>query len=607
MARSGPQPRPKKTRASRPTAAPAGDVVAVLRTAELPASRIQQIRRRYGDTVEQAIRSHPYRLVHDVAGVSFAQADTVARRLGRGKGDRERVRAGIREILTRGFRAGHTCLPLRNVVTRTAQLLQVSRTVVEEQCLRSALELGGTVVVDQRGGETMVVPLDMRRIEERVALNLTDRARVPLPPLVQEEDDDMVPHAIARRRGLNAEQSHALQAVLSSALTVVTGGPGTGKSYFCQALAELTTQHQIAILAAAPTGRAAQRLTEVAGLPAATLHRVLEYQPSTGTFLRTADYPLATSVLVIDEASMVDLILFDHVLQALPLGARLVLIGDVDQLPSVGPGQVLADVITAGVARTVRLTQLYRRSDTSRITLSAHHIREGHVPELTDDPESDFRFLEVAEPAHALARVVELVAHEIPATLGVDPFTDIQVLAPLNIGPLGTQALNQALQQRLNPDGQRVQLSPEKEVRVGDRLVVTENNYRLNVFNGDAGTLVRAQSEKQIVVLRTTRDEAMFVGKELTALTLGYAVSVHRAQGGEFPAVVVVLHDLHAPLLQRTLVYTAITRAKRLCVIVGTRRAMIQAVGNVRALQRYTGLVPAIRQAWPALGHAAPP
>jgi exodeoxyribonuclease V alpha subunit len=477
--------------------------------------------------------------------------------------------------------------------------------VVEEQCLRSALELGGNLVVDQRGSETLLVPLDMRRIEERVALNLTDRARVALPSVVPEVE--AMAHALASRRSLNAEQSQALVAVLSSALTVVTGGPGTGKSYFCQALAELATQQHMAIVAAAPTGRAAQRLTEVAGLPAATLHRVLEYQPSTGTFLRTADYPLATSLLVIDEASMLDLVLFDHVLQALPLGARLVLIGDVDQLPSVGPGQVLADMITAGVARTVRLTQLYRRSETSRITVSAHQIRAGQIPQLTDDPHSDFRFIEAAEPSQALARVVELVAHEIPATLGVDPFTDIQVLAPLNIGPLGTQALNQALQQRLNPDGPPVRLSPEKEFRVGDRLVVTENNYRLNVFNGDAGILIRAQPDKHVAVLQTSRDEALFVGKELSALTLGYAISVHRAQGGEFPAVVVVVHDLHAPLLQRTLLYTALTRAKRLCVIVGTRRALLQAVGNVRALQRYTGLVPALRLAWPALGQRAVP
>lgn len=257
----------------------------------------------------------------------------------------------------------------------------------------------------------------MWRREERVALNLTDRACLPLPPLVPEVKT--VAQELASRRGLNAEQSQALQAVWSSALTVVTGGPGTGKSYFCRALADLATHHHIPVLAAAPTGRAAQRLSEVAGLPAATLHRVFEYQPNTGTFLRNADYPLETSLLVIDEASMVDLVLFDHVLQALPLGARLILIGDVDQLPSVGPGQVLADILTSGVGRTTRLTQLYRRSETSQITLSAHQIRAGQLPPLTDDPRSDFRFIAAAEPAQVLARVVELVAHEIPATLGV--------------------------------------------------------------------------------------------------------------------------------------------------------------------------------------------
>ena len=304
-------------------------------------------------------------------------------------------------------------------------------------------------------------------------------------------------------------------------------------------------------------------------------------------------------MLVIDETSMVDLFVFDAVLRALPLTARLVLIGDVDQLPSVGPGQVLADVIAAGVASTVRFTQLYRRSAESQITVSAHQIRDGQMPRLTDNPQSDCRFLEETDPERAIARVVELVAHEIPATLDIDPRTDIQVLAPLNIGPIGTQALNRALQQRLNPDGQRVHLLPDHEFRVGDRVIVTENNYRLNVFNGDAGTLVRALPEKHVAVVQTGSDEVAFVGKELAALTLGYATSVHRAQGGEFPVVVIVLHDLHAPLLQRTLLYTALTRAKRLCVIVGTRSAITQAIHNVRAVHRYTGLVSAIEHAGP--------
>jgi len=302
----------------------------------------------------------------------------------------------------------------------------------------------------------------------------------------------------------------------------------------------VATRAYIPLLAGAPTGRAAQRLTAVADLPAATLHRLLEYHPKDSTFLHTEDYPLVTSLLVIDETSMVDLFLFDAVLRALPL--------------------------------TARLTHVYRRRAESQITVSAHKIRDGQMPHLTDNPQSDCRFLEEADPERVTARVVDLGA------LGVDPRTDIQVLAPLNIGPLGTQALNCALQQRLNPDGQRVHLLPAHEFRVGDRVVVTENNYRLNVFNGDTGTLVRAVPDKHIAVVRTGRDEVAFVGKELASLTLGYATSVHRAQGGEFPVVVLVLHDLHAPLLQRTLLYTALTRAKRLCVLVGTHSAMTQAI-----------------------------
>jgi exodeoxyribonuclease V alpha subunit len=473
----------------------------------------------------------------------------------------------------------------------------VSSALIEEQCLRGALDIGGAFLLEQREAETVFTSLTLRHLEARIAQALADRVRCPFPPLVA--NAEAIVHQVSRARGLNHDQQQALHSALTESVTVITGGPGTGKSYVCQALAEVATRTHIPLLAGAPTGRAAQRLTVVAGLPAATLHRLLEYQPQDGTFLHTEDYPLATSLLVIDETSMVDVFLFDAVLRALPLTARLVLIGDVDQLPSVGPGQVLADVIASGIASTVRLTHLYRRSAESHITVRAHQIRAGQMPTLTDTPQSDYRFLEEADPEHAIARVVDLVAQEIPAILGVDPRTEIQVLAPLNIGPLGTQALNCALQQRLNPDGQRVHLLPEHAFRVGDRVVVTENNYRLNVFNGDTGTLVRAVPEKHIAVVQTGSEEVVFVGKELASLTLGYATSVHRAQGGEFPVVVLVLHDLHAPLLQRTLLYTALTRAKRLCVIVGTRSAMTQAIHNVRAVRRYTGLVSALQHACP--------
>ena len=597
MARPAAHARLRKPRGARDDAASSLDIRAVLTAAAFTPTHIQRIMKRYGTTLERVLRRSPYRLTREVEDLPFVAVDRLARHLGRPKGDRSRVQAGIHETLRHGMRSGHTWLPLARVVKRTATLLSAPASVIEEQCLRGALDIGGAFLIEQRGAETVFTSLALRQIEERIAQALADRALCPLPPLIPNVDTTV--QQMSHTHGLNADQHQALHSALTKPVTVVTGGPGTGKSYFCHALAAVATHAHIALLAGAPTGRAAQRLTEVSGLPAATLHRTLAYHPADGTFLHTADFPLATSLLVIDETSMVDLFLFDAVLRALPLTARLVLIGDVDQLPSVGPGQVLADVIASGVASTVRFTHLYRRSAASQITVSAHQIRDGHVPDLTDNPQSECRFLEEADPARAIARVVDLVADEIPTTLDIDPRTDIQVLAPLNIGPLGTQALNRALQQRLNPDGQRVHLLPELEFRVGDRVIVTENNYRLNVFNGDAGTLVRALPEKHVAVVQTGSEEVTFVGKELSALTLGYATSVHRAQGGEFPVVVIVLHDLHAPLLQRTLLYTAITRAQRLCVIVGTRSAVAQAIHNVRAAHRYTGLVSAIARAGP--------
>jgi exodeoxyribonuclease V alpha subunit len=315
---------------------------------------------------------------------------------------------------------------------------------------------------------------------------------------------------------------------------------------------------------------------------------------------------LATSLLVVDEASMLDLFLADHMLAALPLGARLVLIGDIDQLPSVGPGQVLADVIASGIAKTVRLSQLYRRSEQSLITVNAHRIRAGELPLSVTGPQVDFRLIEEPEPQQAIDRVVDLVAQEVPIETGLDPLTDLQVLCPMNQGVVGTLALNRALQQRLNPSGRGVQIDPDMQFRIGDRVLITQNNYRLGLFNGEAGVLVQANPHKHFAAVDTGKERAVFVGHELAGLTLGYAVSVHRAQGGEFPVGILLLHDLHAPLLQRTLLYTAVTRAKELCIIVGTSSALARAVHNVQALQRYTGLATAIAQAHP-LSPAAEP
>jgi exodeoxyribonuclease V alpha subunit len=287
-----------------------------------------------------------------------------------------------------------------------------------------------------------------------------------------------------------------------------------------------------------------------------------------------------------------------RLLAALPLGAHLVLLGDVDQLPSVGPGQVLADLIAAESAPVIRFTQIYRRAAGSSITASAHAVCAGALPNLTDDPQAECRFIEAPDPRHAIARIVELVTDELPAATGCDSLTDIQVLCPLNQGEAGTVVLNQALQQRLNPAGRRVP-GAERELRLGDRILVTQNNYRLGVCNGDAGIVMRASTRPLQVVVHTAQGDVTFVGKEVEQLTLGYAVSVHKAQGGEFPCVVVFLHDLHAPLLQRTVLYTAMTRAKQRCVIVGTQAALRQAVETHHAVQRYTGFAAALQRALP--------
>jgi len=587
----------QRTRAAPEAPAAEQAFLALLHAAQLNPTQIKQITRRYGSAAQAVVQAHPYRLVRDIVGLSFQVVDAVAQRLGTHRTDAQRVRAGIAEILQRAVRAGHTCFPLSTTVRRAATLLHLPHAVVEEHCLRGALDIGGTFVIERRGAETFFTSLALQGVEERVAQALADQQRMATPPLLTPVAE--VAGSVAQTCGLNPEQQQALVSALSAPLTVVTGGPGTGKSFFCTALAEVASRHQLPMLAAAPTGRAAQRLTELTGLPATTLHRLLEYQPATGEFQHNADSPLRAALVVVDEASMLDLFLLDMLLAALPLGGKLVLIGDVDQLPSVGPGQVLADLIASGIAPVVRLTQLYRRTPQSLITLNAHRVRAGQLPLLPPDPQADFRFVEETDPEKTVERVVELVAREIPAETGLDPLTAIQVLCPMNQGAAGTRVLNRALQQRLNPDGRRVPVDPETEFRVGDRVLVTHNNHRLGLFNGESGILLRAHAHKRLALVRTEKEEALLVGEELAALSLGYAVSVHRAQGGEFPVVVVLLHDLHAPLLQRTLLYTALTRAKHLCIIVGTRSALAQAVHNQRSMQRYTGLAAAIHRACP--------
>jgi exodeoxyribonuclease V alpha subunit len=575
---------------------PAPEFHTVLEAAQLSPTQRTAVERRYGARAAAILGAHPYRLVEEIPGISFQIADTIARKLGTGPVSPARLRAGIHAVLHQAVRQGHTGLPMRTAIRRATRLLGVSRAVVEDYCLRSVLAGGGAFVVEQHGAETFFTSRALRHVEDRVAEALAEHVSMPALSLLPHAEEHVARVAVAE--GLNAAQQQALRSTLVHPVTIVAGGPGTGKSFFCRAVATLAACHHLSLLAGAPTGRAAQRLIELTGLPAMTLHRMLDFDPHTQRFQRNAAYPLDAALVLVDEVSMVDLFLFDALLAALPLEAHLVLLGDADQLPSVGPGQVLADLIAADSVPVIRFTQLYRRAAGSTITASAHAVRAGVLPLLQDDPEAECRFLEVPDPQQAIVRIVELVTDELPAATGCDPLTDLQVLCPLNQGEAGTVVLNQALQQRLNPAGRRAPLE-ERELRIGDRVLITQNNYRLGVFKGDAGIVVRASTRPLQVMVRTAQGEVAFIGKEVEQLTLGYAVSVHKAQGGEFPVVVIFLHDLHAPLLQRTVLYTAMTRAKQRCVIVGTQTALRQAVEMNQSVQRYTGFATALQRALP--------
>ena len=552
-------------------------------------ARAVRIFRTYGADAVQVMSENPYRLARDIRGIGFRTADAIAMRLGIEKSAMIRLRAGVVHALTEAMDDGHCGLPAEELLPAAAELLEAP-----EDLVRTAIDeelAAGNVVADRVGETPCVFLAGLHRAEHGIAERLHRIAAGPLPwPRI---DADKALPWIERRTGLELAPSQigAIRLALASKVLVITGGPGVGKTTIVNAILRILAAKGARLLLCAPTGRAARRMTETSGLEACTIHRLLEVDPSSGGFRRDAEHPVDCDLLVVDEASMVDVALMHALVKAVPDRAALLIVGDIDQLPSVGPGQVLADIIASGTVPVVRLTEVFRQAAESRIIVNAHRINAGDIPEL-DPPEaiSDFYFVPADDPESAVPKVLKLVRTRIPRRFGLDPVRDIQVLCPMNRGGVGARSLNIELQAVLNPAGERRVERFGWTFARGDKVMQVENDYDKDVYNGDIGRIDDVDPDLGEVTARFDGRAVAYGFGELDALVPAYATTIHKSQGSEYPAVVIPLMTQHYVMLRRNLLYTGVTRGKRLVVLVGQRKAIAIAVRAASGRRRWSKL-----------------
>jgi exodeoxyribonuclease V alpha subunit len=557
-------------------------------------SMATKIYQQYGDQAVEVVTTNPYQLALDIHGLGFLTADRLAGRLNLDPRTPARLAAGLLHILDTMAGEGHVYVPEDLLLSRTGELLQVPGAVLLEAL--EALAREGRVVLPELPGGRGVYKRAAWVAETGVAQSLGRllTAAGSQPPLHLQ---DLIAR-VQRPRGLrlSPEQGAAVAAALKDKVLIITGGPGTGKTTIVSCILDLYQGLGARVLLMAPTGRAAKRLSETTGQAATTIHRGLEFSPQTGGFRRGPADPLKAEVVVVDETSMVDIYLMYHLLRAIPPAARLILVGDAHQLPAVGPGNILKDLMDSGVVKVARLTQIYRQAKESLIVVNAHRINQGAYPVLPREfGKGDFVFLELEDPEAIKARLLDLVAEELPRRYGLDPLRDLQVITPMHRGAVGIQTLNHELQQRLNPKSDRWAWGG-RVYRRGDKVMQLRNNYYKEVFNGDIGQVcgfLRATGQLQVDF-----DGRLisYDAGEREDLTLAYAVTVHKAQGSEFPAVLLVLTTHHYMMLQRNLLYTALTRGRRLVVVLGSKRALGMAIRNDRPVRRYTHLAARLRE-----------
>lgn len=552
----------------------------------ISSSRALRIYKTYGDEAQAVLQENPYRMAQDIRGIGFKTADDIAYRLGVANDAPERLKAGLLHVLETAAQNGHCCLPEAKTIEKALELLGCS-----DELLRSQIDPLIESSQIERHGEFFYLP-HLRAAEQSIAASVKALAASPAayPPI----DEDAALAWVMKKTvtELAESQQRAVREALRQRLLIITGGPGVGKTTILRSILLILQSKQVKLVLAAPTGRAAKRLSESTGLEAKTLHRLLEYQGD-GDWGRHRGKPLVGDLFVVDEASMIDAPLMAQFLSALPQGAHLLIVGDADQLPSVGPGMVLHDLIASGAVPCVQLTEIFRQAASSRIITSAHAINRGQVPDLKPASRSDFYFLEASEPEEIRDLIVQLAHTRLPAKYGFDPIADIQVLTPMNRNLLGTASLNHSLQLALNPPNE-VKFEVERfqtTFRVGDKVIQTHNNYDKEVFNGDIGHITAIDADPVKLHVRFDAQRLVeYEPGELDELQLAYALTIHKSQGSEFPCVIIPVSTQHYVLLERSLIYTAITRAKKLCILVGDERALSLAVSKQESRKRFTGL-----------------
>jgi exodeoxyribonuclease V alpha subunit len=564
------------------------DVMVFLHSHGVAMSHATKIYKRYGEKAIAAVRENPYRLALDIFGIGFQTADEIAQRLGVERTAPSRCQAGMLHVLRAAADEGHVAAPREELIGRVRTLLEV-----DEDLVRGAVgplaEREQIVVEKHEGGESIY--LEPLFVAERGIADLLERQlKTPVRPIQIDMARAIAWFEEQRKMTLENEQREAIALAVREKVLVITGGPGTGKTTLINAVIQILEKKGRAVLLAAPTGRAAKRMAETTGHEARTLHRLLEFTPKSNTFARGPSHPLEGDLVIVDEASMLDTAMTYALLRALPATCQIVFVGDVDQLPSVGPGSVLLDLIRSRAVPMVRLSRIFRQAEESRIVVNAHRVNQGELPVLgAEDPASDFFFIERQEPEEVLATIKTLLTERIPRKFGLHPTRDIQVLTPMHKGLLGAATLNQELQMLFNPDGPSV-VRGTRTFRVGDKVMQVRNDYDLDVFNGDVGHVEAIDNEERTMTVMFDSRAVIYDEGQLDELALAYACSIHKSQGSEFPCVVLPLHTQHFVMLKRNLLYTAMTRGRRLVVIVGSKRALSTAVSNADTVTRVTGL-----------------